>query len=102
MTMKSLSGLGQRADAILTDIYRSFKSGFFDRRRDEGPSKLESMSVNDVLAKVALMSPPRRKIYLAEIGRMPAERITLSGVVSTRTNKRARLSDPRKKPKAGP
>lgn len=90
--MRYSIGLGQKADQILTDIFRSQKNGFFDRRKDDGPSVLEETSVDDLLVKVATMSPKRRKIYLAQIGRMPAERITLSGTISTRPNKRSRLS----------
>lgn len=90
--MSYLSGLGQRADPILTDIFRSQKNGFFDRRKDDGPSVLENTSVDELLVKVSTMSPERRRIYLAQIGRMPSERITLSGTISTRPNKRSRLS----------
>ena len=87
--MRSLSGLGKN-DPFMHDIMRSMKTGFFDRRDEEGPSKLESTSVFELLNTVSTMSPERRRIYLGRIGRMPAERVSLSGIISKKTSGKRR------------
>lgn len=55
-------------DPILADIISAVDEGYFDRRRIEGPSELERTSVEELLKRVAMMSPTRRRAYLAEIG----------------------------------
>ena len=55
-------------DPILADIRSAVDEGYFDRRKTEGQSELESLSVEELKERVAMMSPMRRKAYLAEIG----------------------------------
>lgn len=66
-------------DPIMGDIYAARNGGHFDQRRDEGPSKLEMTSVEDLKSHTSTMSPERRKMYLAQIGRVRHGRTTLSG-----------------------
>lgn len=56
-------------DKILEDIKSAVEEGYFDKRREEGPSELEKLSVEELQKRVALMSPGVRREYLAKIGR---------------------------------
>jgi hypothetical protein len=82
-----MNGLSN-ADPFLRDIEHAAKVGHFDRRRAEGPSQLECTSVDELLEAVSTMSPERRRIYLAQIGRIWGERAMLSG---GKRSKRTRL-----------
>ena len=55
-------------NAILADIKSAVDEGYFDKRKAEGPSELERLSVEEIMERVAMMSPMRRRAYLAEIG----------------------------------
>lgn len=76
---KLASGLGRRPDKILADIIRSAKAGFFDKKKKQGPSKLEQTPTEELLPRLKMMSKERRWTYLAEIGNLPPEEIRLSG-----------------------
>ena len=70
--------IGHR-DPIMRDIENAAKIGHFDRRDAEGPSVLELTTVFQLLADTEKMSPERRRLYLANIGRIWGERALLSG-----------------------
>ena len=76
-------------DPILGDIKRAAKAGHFDRRDAGDPSELERTPILELLVKVGIMSPERRRRYLLQIGRMPDERLSLSG--SGRRSKKTNL-----------
>ncbi len=66
-------------DPILADIIAAAKAGHFDGREAEGPSSLEATPTLVLYEKVQMMSPDRRRIHLAQIGRIRGERTMLSG-----------------------
>ena len=82
-----MRGLSNR-DPILADIIAAAKAGHFDRREAEGPSNLEATPTPVLYAEVQMMSRDRRRIYLAQIGRLRGERAMLSG---GKRSKRTRL-----------
>ena len=84
--MRYLSGLGRNADPILRDIERAARAGFFEGRKHRKPSELATTPILDLLNRVRMMSRERRWTYLAEIGDLPKEEITLS----SRRNKERR------------
>lgn len=75
-------------DPIMQDIIQAAKVGHFDRIREEGPSVLASTPVGVLYERVSMMSPERRRVYLASIGRIRGTRAMLSG---GRRSKRSRL-----------
>ena len=70
---------GSAHDPILADIERAIKDGYFDRRKELGPSELETTPVEVLMDRVAMMSGPTRRACLATIGRFPRGPVTLSG-----------------------
>tara|TARA_R100001086_G_scaffold139834_1_gene73349 strand:- start:200 stop:454 length:255 start_codon:yes stop_codon:yes gene_type:complete len=62
---------GRRRDPILADIKDAVREGYFDRRE---PNELSTSSVEELLAKVEMMSPERRRTFLAEIGHLRRDR----------------------------
>jgi hypothetical protein len=68
-----------RNDAITRDIRAAIRSGYFDGRRQEGPSELETTPTLELLERVELMSPAERRAYLARIGRFRHGPASLSG-----------------------
>ena len=68
-----------RDDAITRDIREAVRTGYFDRRRQEGPSELETTPTLELLERVELMSPAERRAYLARIGRFRHGPVSLSG-----------------------
>ena len=85
-----MSGLSNR-DPILADIKRAARDGHFDDRDAHGPSELELTSVEDLLEWVSSMSPERRKLELARIGRVRRARVRLSGKPVSRTRRTRQL-----------
>ena len=81
-------------DPFMKDIREAAAAGHFDARRDDGPSRLELTPVDDLYATVSTMSTERRKIFLAQLGRVRHGRTTLSGKKenSPRRSKRTWLS----------
>jgi len=84
-----LTGLSNY-DPIMADIKSAVKEGYFDRMAEEGPSELARTPVAELLKRVEMMSPTRRRNYLAEIGNFRTETRTLSG-------KQKRGKDPTKR-----
>lgn len=74
--MKSRLGQG---DPFIRDIAEAARAGHFDAYRDDGPSKLASTPVDELYKTVSIMSPERRRIYLAQLGRVRHGRTRLSG-----------------------
>lgn len=64
------------------------KAGHFDRQRAEGPSTLLLTPSDHLFRTVGTMSPERRRLYLAQLGRIWGERAMLSG---GRRSKKTRL-----------
>lgn len=86
---------GRKYDRISSDIFRAAREGHFEERMDEGPSVLEQTSVFELLETVSIMSPSRRKRYLAQLGRVRHGPTKLSGAQSPKSGgKRTRLSRP--------
>lgn len=76
--MKSRLGHSE-ADPIMRDIVEAAIAGHFDARREEGPSRLEQESSFALLERVRMMSDARRKLYLAQIGRVRHGMTRLAG-----------------------
>ena len=64
-------------DPLLADIKQAVKEGYFDDRQ---PSELELTPVEELLKQVDLMSPTRRREYLAKLGNIRRDTPSLSGV----------------------
>jgi hypothetical protein len=64
-------------DPLLADIKQAVNEGYFDDRQ---PSELELTPVEELLKQVDLMSPTRRREYLAELGNIRRGTPSLSGV----------------------
>ena len=62
-----MTGLS-KFDPFLADIKSAVKDGYFDRQIENGPSELMITPVEELLRRVEMMSPARRRNYLAEIG----------------------------------
>ena len=75
-------------DPLLADIKQAVKEGYFD---DREPSELELTPVEELLKQVDLMSPTRRREYLAELGNIRRGTPSLSGAKS-RERRRVWLS----------
>jgi hypothetical protein len=74
-----LTGLS-RFDPILADIRSAVREGYFDRQAEQDPSELARTPVEELLQRVEMMSPTRRKNHLAEIGDFRTDSTrTLSG-----------------------
>ena len=84
---------GQRNDPIMQDIKRAAESGHFDRLKEQGPSDLMLMTVDELLEKTRLMSGETRRAYLATIGRLRSSSISLSDQSETPARKNVSLSD---------
>ena len=84
-----MTGLN-KYDPIMADIKSAVKEGYFDRMAEQGPSELARTPVAELLKRVEMMSPTRRRNYLAEIGKFRTETRTLSG-------KQKRGKDPTKR-----
>ena len=61
---------------MLAYIKQAVKEGYFDYRQ---PSELELTPVEELLKQVDLMSPTRRREYLAELGNIRRGTPSLSG-----------------------
>lgn len=66
------------SDPILRDIRHATKIGYYDRLKEDGPSRMMLMSVWELLKNVSTMSPERRRLYLGSLGKMWGERAGLS------------------------
>ncbi len=64
--MKSMSGRRKR-DALLADVQRAFTAGYHDRRQ-ERPSKIATMSVEELYAMVSELGDKERQRVLARLG----------------------------------
>ena len=75
------------SDPILADIRRAVTAGHFDAHEADGPSELEQIPVEELLLRVAMMSPTQRREELARLGRVRTDGppdATLSHVRLTR------------------
>lgn len=83
-------------DSMMADIHAAARAGHFDERGAAGPSKLETMSVEKLYERVSTMSLERRRLYLAQIGRVRHGRTLLSSDSAAhhpKRSKRTRLAD---------
>ena len=79
-----MTGLSNRGDPLLEDIRSAVGEGYFDRQAEQDPSELASTPVEELLQRVAMMSPAYRRKYLADIGGLRADGTrTLSGEQKT-------------------
>ena len=67
-------------DSIMRDIHRARDDGHFDERQQLGPSELERTSVEELLERVAMMSPATRREYLATVGRVRTDELAEVGI----------------------
>ena len=59
-----------RPDLLLADIQSAVAAGHFDARDRDGPSELERTPVAELMNRVSMMSPERRREELAQLGRV--------------------------------
>ena len=61
-----MTGLN-KYDPIMADIKSAVREGYFDRMAEEGPSELARTPVAELLKRVEMMSPTRRRNYLRRL-----------------------------------
>ena len=68
ITSWSRDGIPPEHDPITDDIVAAVDAGHFDQRVDNGPSELETTPALELYEQVRMMSPERRRTYLAQKG----------------------------------
>tara|TARA_Y100000588_G_C14032842_1_gene829400 strand:+ start:435 stop:704 length:270 start_codon:yes stop_codon:yes gene_type:complete len=88
--MKSLSG-PSHSDQITKDIRDAVREGYFDSP-DRLDNELMNTPVKQLLKDVAMMSPRKRKAYLAKLGGIRTEVSSLTGKLATKSSSNKWLS----------
>ena len=76
----------------MDDIRRAVQDGFLERRGREEPSRLNKTPVLELLREVRMMADDTRRAYLATIGKLPHDRVSLTQRVR-RKGKRLRMKE---------